>query len=80
MSEIFSDFIIEALETDSSYPGVFMKAQKPALFKERDLSKHNLYSVVKDRPVSSIRLLDFYKFRIMMAINRYVLNNGIFRK
>lgn len=45
MQYIFSDFKIEYLENDPVEPGVFVKAKKPAGFKENDLSSYTLYSV-----------------------------------
>ena len=40
MKIIFSDFIIEAYENDTSAPGVFIKARKPTNFSEKDLNKN----------------------------------------
>jgi SAM-dependent methyltransferase len=50
---IFSDFEIEAIEPDPEAPGVFMKARKPASFREADLSRHKLFSMVKQRRTAS---------------------------
>jgi len=46
MKEIFSDCKILILESDSQAPGVFIKVQKPIDFKEKDLSKINLYNML----------------------------------
>lgn len=47
MEAIFSDMKIESLEPDKSMPGVLVAARKPADFKENDMSRHALYSMVK---------------------------------
>jgi SAM-dependent methyltransferase len=46
MEQIFSDFSIENVERESPYPGVFIKARKPAAFLEKDLSSYELFSIV----------------------------------
>jgi SAM-dependent methyltransferase len=45
MESIFSDMVIERLQSDPEEPGVFLKARKPAFFTPRDLSEYELYSV-----------------------------------
>jgi len=45
MQAIFADMTIQALESDPSEPGVFMKAVKPVNFIEADLRKYKLYAV-----------------------------------
>ncbi len=70
MHEIFSDFEIQKLEKDTHEPGVFMKAKKPSLFMERDLSDVKLYSIVSNSRVNEISesvLKDF----IEMHANEY---------
>jgi SAM-dependent methyltransferase len=46
MKHIFSDCIIENLESDSRYPGVFIKIKKPDSFIEKDLGSYQLYKVI----------------------------------
>lgn len=45
MRNIFADYHLELLEADRSEPGVFMKARKPNIFKEVDLSNYELYAM-----------------------------------
>jgi SAM-dependent methyltransferase len=51
---LFSDFVIERLETDPSSPGVFLKAVKPGRFLSRALDDHRLYSVIRRRRCLSV--------------------------
>ena len=44
---IFSDLIIEELQLDPDDPGLFLKARRPTPFSERDLSSHQLYSILR---------------------------------
>jgi SAM-dependent methyltransferase len=53
MRAIFSDLEIAALEDDRSAPGVLMKALKPTVFEEVDLTDHRLYSVSERQRTSS---------------------------
>jgi SAM-dependent methyltransferase len=46
MKDIFSDFLIERLESDPQEPGVLIKAKKPVTFKEKDLSQIELFSII----------------------------------
>jgi len=50
MRWIFRDFEILSLGPDSQAPGVFMKARKPSVFQEADLSGRKLFAVVKGEP------------------------------
>ena len=43
MEYIFSDFIIEKIETDPYHPGVFIKAVRPIVFVEKNLSSYEVY-------------------------------------
>lgn len=69
MRAIFSDMTIEALESDTMDPGVFVMARKPENFVENDLSDHSLYSMVsKDRSKG----IDFSRsayFRLWLQTN-----------
>ncbi|HBG78406.1 MAG TPA: methyltransferase type 11 [Phycisphaerales bacterium] len=49
MEFIFSDFDIEALESDPIDPGVFFKARKPVNFIENKLENYKLYSIIQGR-------------------------------
>lgn len=49
LSIIFSDFYIWILEKDSEIPGMFMKAQKPRDFKEKNLSNFAVHSMKEDK-------------------------------
>lgn len=53
MRAVFSDFVIEAMETDPQEPGVFVKVRKPEAFRENDLTNYQLYSMLKDRRVAT---------------------------
>jgi len=46
MCEIFSDFIITALQSDPREPGVFIKVVKPIDYVEKDLSAYNIYEII----------------------------------
>jgi len=54
IKKIFSDCIIEKLETDKMYRGVFLKARKPSNFIENILSDHALYSIKVNKRVKEI--------------------------
>ena len=47
MKNIFSDFIIEKIDSDPCAPGVFIKATKPENFIENDLSNYEVYRMEK---------------------------------
>jgi SAM-dependent methyltransferase len=71
MEVIFSDLKIETLQTDPEAPGVFLKARKPAVFDENDLSKHQLYSMIKWKRVSSITDLEIWSYRFRYLLRHY---------
>jgi SAM-dependent methyltransferase len=50
MRWLFRDFEIVSLVPDPQLPGVFLKARKPAGFREAEISGRMLFSVVKGRP------------------------------
>ena len=58
MEAILADFEIEALEPDLEAPGVCVKARKPAEWQELDLGGYEMFSMVKQRRVSSITTRD----------------------
>jgi predicted SAM-dependent methyltransferase len=63
MNNIFSDYSIKGLETDKSAPGVFMKASKPNNFREKNLSDHQLHSIILNRRVKDINESDIKSFQ-----------------
>jgi SAM-dependent methyltransferase len=70
MKDIFSDMVVEAVEPDTSEPGVFVKANKPEGFKEKDLGGYALYSIITDRKSRDIGALDMFKFKLKKMLTR----------
>ena len=64
MEEVFADLSIDTVTTDPLMPGVFMKARKPLDFRERDLSRVALHSMVSGRRVQRVSFLDTARFRL----------------
>lgn len=64
MKNIFSDMEIEALESDSTEPGVFIKARKKAAFVEKNLSDYDLFSMVKQKRCKAINSFDMLYFKV----------------
>ena len=59
MRDIFSDMEIRSLESDiPEAPGVFVKVEKPQVFRERDLNDQMLYSIVTDKRCRNIERRD----------------------
>lgn len=73
MKEIFSDFNIEAIEKDSLSPGVFIKARKPNVFRENDLSGYRLYSIIKGKPAKTITENEINLFKIISPFLPHML-------
>jgi SAM-dependent methyltransferase len=67
MREIFADFEIRALESDSSAPGVFVKACKPLEFQAKSLEDIWLYSVVRHRRAQRVTRVDRIGSRILLT-------------
>lgn len=68
-NEIFSDFNIIEMEKDYLNPGIFMLAQKPQDFAEKDLSDIRLYSMAyRDRIAEpeEARLKAFLRYRLFL--------------
>jgi len=63
MKKIFSDCEIELLEPDPIEPGIFIKARKPANFKEASLDACQLFDVRKISFISRIINVEMFKFR-----------------
>lgn len=69
---IFSDFSIEALSSDPSCPGVFMKARRKAPFRERPLASHRLYSMLTRRRCRDVNAVNVYFFRAVRCLSTAV--------
>ena len=54
MRVIFSDFTVDAVETDVEAPGVFVKATKPPGWQSASLDAHALYSVVTGKRCTQV--------------------------
>lgn len=52
MQAIFADMEIVALMPDPYEPGVFLKARKPIVFREKDLSGYALYSINEEKRIT----------------------------
>lgn len=72
MKKIFSDYHIQILVKDPIMPGVFVKAQKPKINREIDISKINLYSILKEKKISEIKKIDLYLF-----LTKYVISKSL---
>ncbi len=49
LQNIFSDFEVLRIQENIEYPGVFLLAKKPAGWKATDISRLNLYSILRQR-------------------------------
>lgn len=74
IQEIFSDCILEKLEADEQEPGVFIKAVKPAEFREKDLSGYELYSIIEHRRIREIDNEKLVAFRKRYAFSLKLSN------
>ena len=63
MQRIFADMKIEALEPDTSDPGVLLLARKPAGFVETDLAGEALYSMITEKRSLRLGTLDVLSFK-----------------
>jgi len=69
MEKIFSDFNILEIESDSLGPGVFMLAEKPEDFQEKDLSDYRLHALAHGEKVLELnesRVRKFLKIKLFM--------------
>ena len=64
MQAIFSDLNIEAIEKDPVDQGIFLKARRPEMFVENNLSDYKLYSVIKGGHTLNIKESDRYLFKL----------------
>jgi SAM-dependent methyltransferase len=67
--KMFSDCDIESIGIDREW-GVCIKARKPELFIEKDLSGVKLYSIVTGKTESDIKDADFEKFHFRVLMLR----------
>lgn len=73
MCEIFSDFGIEALVQDErTDPGIFVRARRPVVWKENDLSAMRLVSVGRRIRTVRITSLDTSLVMLTAAVHRRV--------
>jgi SAM-dependent methyltransferase len=70
LEAIWSDFVIESIETDPLAPGVFLKARKPEAFTENDLTHYPLYSMVRSARVLNVTDADMAAFKIRCTVRR----------
>lgn len=63
MQYIFSDYIIEKLESDKYCPGILIKARKPQNFNEKNLDGYELYSIILNRKTKEIDENNLRAFR-----------------
>lgn len=68
MEKIFSDFIVEASEPDTMYPGIFIKVRKPYDYKESDLSNFSLFSIMTETYRANISDLDVAIFKMQCKV------------
>ena len=81
MQTLFSDFVIETIESDPLAPGVFMKARKPSIFVENDMADYKLYSIIKGKRSQKITDADISGFRIRYALRRSIVASmGLVRR
>ncbi len=67
MEYIFSDLVLERVQTDPQAPGVFLMARKPEPYVERQLGNYQLYSILQNRK-SSVLLNSFYWALVCLPI------------
>lgn len=70
MIEIFSDFEIIMLLSDPVSPGVFLKARKPLVFVESDLSGCGLYSMITRRRSVALTTGEVARFHFVRGMLR----------
>lgn len=61
---IFSDFIVEMLEEDTSLHLIYIIARKPPVFEEKDLSDYRLYSIIRGARAQKIFSKEVTLFKI----------------
>jgi SAM-dependent methyltransferase len=81
MRAIFADCELLALESDPQKPGVFLKARKPADFREAELSGLALFSVVAGKRAQALTRADYRSFYFLRGFlldqaKRWVVRRG----
>jgi SAM-dependent methyltransferase len=71
MRALFADFTIEALETDTFMPGVFMRARRDDHAAAPPLEGYRLWSIVAGRRCRRISALDTALFRLRYPVERF---------
>ena len=74
MKDIFADLDIELLESDPHHAGVFIKARRPMLFSQADLTQYSLYSIIKNRRTLDITDFDFRLLKVRLMLQRSLTN------
>jgi SAM-dependent methyltransferase len=73
MRAIFSDLEVEVVASDPGSPGVFVKARKPASFREIDLKPIELYSIVLHRRCADLAAADIpLLFRMKWSVRKFL--------
>lgn len=78
ISNIFSDLSIEVVQSDPTGlgnpegAGVFLKARKPAAFRQADIKDCALFSIMKGRRCANVSNLDLRIFKGKMELSRLV--------
>ena len=80
LQSLFSDFIIEAIESDPLKPGVFMKARKPRTFTENNIADYTLYSIIKAKRSATITEVDICWFKVRYAVRQFLYQILLFLK
>ena len=79
LKTIFSDCQIENLQKDTLKPGAFLKAKKPARFKENDLTTFKLYSIIVDERVKEIADIDQQVFLFKRKLSKNKFSRPFFK-
>lgn len=79
MLEIFEDFKILNIEVDPE-TGIFIKAFKPEVFNEKDLSRYQLYSIVSNERISALQDNYNHSFYYRKLIFKERLRHYLYRK
>lgn len=78
LSRIFGDLSIEAVQSDPTGfgdpegAGVFLKARKPASFRQADVRDCALFSIMKGRRCANVSEMDLRLFKAKMELSRLV--------
>lgn len=72
MKAIFSDMKIINCISDPDNPGVFVKVQKPSKFKQKNLDKYELYSIIRKQRCNNVNVLDILYARVYYGSRRLI--------